>query len=1692
MKPKKSTSGVHPDIRSFFSSSPVGPTTTKSKPRASPFSSSSRRASGIGTPSTAAGTPPSPARSLANNTPATHASTPSSAAAASTSNKRAASAALTPGRARKTPPPRPSPASSQGEVISLTGSPIPLRSQLGSASPGTAAASLLGFAEKENGADARSKPAAVSSTATAAVTTAAAAATPPAQMSGYFLEGPTVPARGGNSGGGAGGGSQGSGDGDGCRNLPLARYALPLGEVVVGRDSVRDNSPANKNKLRIGIDKREEGVSRSQATLKAYVPAGRVLVVHKHGAINGIRIIRWAASPGITTAEKVERRANPAAAAKALRAGQLLQAGQQSYLYPGDTLQLDGFRSPASSTCSYVLHPLPRGWTAPLLRSGSIGGGSGSGSRPTTPVTSPRRNSTQVARKPSPVPAVAGGIVTRRGTTPKSAGGAAAGARGGAATTPAPSSLPPRASSTGKARAVAAARSPATAAAAAAASSATDGVLPSPAADENTVKKRLRMSLGGAGRSSSDGSAAGASVSIATPPSTAGRLDCPSPTEAEAPSSGANKRTRPEEKEENAALVASPPRSSPSSSTTTSRKASATSTPTRAARSAAAPGSASAGSSKRLKGAGTSAPAAAGGAVHTLRPAAGAVSGLAGVNPATDGGGGGAAAATAATVPVGTAAESTSVAAAAAAPAASAAATAAASGDSSPSPAPKVPATPRERAAQRASGGKGDGGEGAHEGGSGSGAGRAKWKKGDFVVLRAQVSKGVNKLGGVARVLSVFDDGTYLVKLSLGGAGATRVSSDLLFSYTPSPDKSIRGRRSTSRRRDSGESREVDPSNGWMSPSSTSSSSSSPALSTASSSSRPQRTKKERRGSSGSRKVEESAAPTSGRKAQDRAGSSTRGSKAGGKAAASTRENKGGNRSARRSSSDTGGAAGAAASAADASDAEVITARPGDRARVLYDETDWYMATVVAVHRHATVTVRFDDGSDSRVTLAPGDAEICADGALAPTPPASSSSSGPPTPTSSRSRGGGSSNRSPRPSRKRAAEKAVRVLGPGGRVLCEGEGLALTEQRARALLDTAPERLVGMMYHEKHPGYGGWWETFVTEVSRERVGDGGGGGGGSGKSNDVTNKLWPESVTVGQMERSATTGEAAAKKDEEPDFVYTRKIGAFLGRLRKWDKHREAEWEATLEKERDEGETADATAQAKPSPSAKRVAKKELPPASRPALRDAKKKAVAPAAATAARSRSGSVAAHKAAAPKRKTPAPKVAACESARELAAPPTAACPVPTTAEGVDGWQRSASHEDGGTKEVEKENAVKQTKASIKKQEAAQKKEAAQQRALPTCPFCHCEFYITETQYEIDRHLSSCASRPKPTTVVVSKSTPMPTSLSSSLMIGLKGEDLGSLVASVEEFAARGFRPTVPFCDRVMQEIFSSRCHYQTEYLRRLMTSSLEAFPECWQPLNWSRFEETLQELVVGQENLALNARVTYLDIALDCVEASRRRGQQPQLFLGAGGDRDGRTALKRCSQWAAKVWARRHTGVTPSPSSGGGGSSSSCAKGSSGYRDDRMNARVCMVVSRAVAEALEAFHMAGGSGGVGGGGGGSLQKELEGCQLVAVELESHAETKEAEGTARCRAGLMRSLAGRPFCPTLAGVLLQNMPVQETEGGVEVERLKALLRRQQAKGVSGGGGVEEGRKSTRVGGAKAAKSGSAMLLADMEAGG
>ncbi|CAN0000511.1 unnamed protein product, partial [Scytosiphon promiscuus] len=460
MKLKKQSSGANPDIRSFFSLSPAAPSnTTKSKARTtagSPFGPGSRRSSGAGTPSTVAGTPPPLTPSAVTDSTAGAAS-PSpaprgTAAAASgiagrTSTKRVAASPLTPARARKTPPPRPTPPPEK-EVVCLTESPVSAgargrgsggggssivdlraRSAISPAQSGTAATATssrpgnLSGDAKENGIrgsvlktpagfPSGARTSASGGMATSAAKAAAGAAV--VEMSGFFLEGPSVPTKSG--GGGGGGGSQGSGgSAEGNWNLPSARYAVPLGEVVLGRDSVRDSSPANSNKLRLGIDKREEGVSRSQATLKACVAEGRVLVTHKKGAVNGIRIVRWAGSAGITATEKAARRANTAGAAKALRSGELLQAGRQSHLYPGDTLQLDGFRVPSSSTCSYVLHPLPPGWTAPLTRSGSL---------TSHPATSPRKTPASSSKKAGAGAAAAAAAAAAAGSV--GAGGAGA------------------------------------------------------------------------------------------------------------------------------------------------------------------------------------------------------------------------------------------------------------------------------------------------------------------------------------------------------------------------------------------------------------------------------------------------------------------------------------------------------------------------------------------------------------------------------------------------------------------------------------------------------------------------------------------------------------------------------------------------------------------------------------------------------------------------------------------------------------------------------------------------------------------------------------------------------------------------------------------------------------------------------------------------------------------------------------------------------------------------------------------------------------------------------------------------------------------------------------------------------------------------------------------------------------------
>lgn len=206
------------------------------------------------------------------------------------------------------------------------------------------------------------------------------------------------------------------------------------------------------------------------------------------------------------------------------------------------------------------------------------------------------------------------------------------------------------------------------------------------------------------------------------------------------------------------------------------------------------------------------------------------------------------------------------------------------------------------------------------------------------------------------------------------------------------------------------------------------------------------------------------------------------------------------------------------------------------------------------------------------------------------------------------------------------------------------------------------------------------------------------------------------------------------------------------------------------------------------------------------------------------------------------------------------------------------------------------------------------------------------------------------------------------------------------------------------------------------------------------------------------LALNAHAVAIGVSLDCLEVLRRRRQTvavgevplPPLFLGIEGDKSGRAVVKRCARWAAMAWARR---------------------GEAALVGDEAQVNVCMVMSRVVGECLEAYSLAGKG----------RAAVLEGCQLAAVELQSHGEVAADAGgsemAARCLAGLLRPLSGRPFFPTLAEVLLHNIPTEE--GGVYVELLKDMLSRHVGQ-VRAAGGNKRGRAK--------ATGGCAMLFADL----
>lgn len=153
------------------------------------------------------------------------------------------------------------------------------------------------------------------------------------------------------------------------------------------------------------------------------------------------------------------------------------------------------------------------------------------------------------------------------------------------------------------------------------------------------------------------------------------------------------------------------------------------------------------------------------------------------------------------------------------------------------------------------------------------------------------------------------------------------------------------------------------------------------------------------------------------------------------------------------------------------------------------------------------------------------------------------------------------------------------------------------------------------------------------------------------------------------------------------------------------------------------------------------------------------------------------------------------------------------------------------------------------SVKKQVALKRQAAASERELPTCPICGCEFFSTDRAEDNDGHLAACSRKAavaaeleaaaaaaggssvpaqgeQSTTAdasvsgkvaatgaaevvaVATSSSPMSPPFARTLMFQLDGADIGSVAAAAEEMAARGVRPTVALCDRVMQEMLKSR--------------------------------------------------------------------------------------------------------------------------------------------------------------------------------------------------------------------------------------------------------------------------------------------
>lgn len=489
-----------------------------------------------------------------------------------------------------------------------------------------------------------------------------------------------------------------------------------------------------------------QSISREQIKLQVFPLSECILVTNQKN--NQVRIQRWPGSRGLTTsstgivpggvgagATKKGAATLPVPTAKAIKGGTIvnIESRQQAYLYPGDSLEFDGWVLPGNSVYSYVLHPLPPGWErgrsngTPAVGNAVQGRASPTGAR-------------QGHRSPASVGNAQGLEVSSTTRSPVASPGEGGRAAMGAARSLGriPSSCPASAQSPIVTRVIPGVSS----------SGSAGGKSHSPLVAPTVVNADLFAPPAGLGAAGSSTVAGSASTPAKEGPETASKK-----------------------------LETSPPgvRSTAHSTPVPPAVVTATADPPSAYPSDCGSGggagadddteeSGSPSKRPRLESADARRPDAESSEVVPMSPPKRVAVRLTPSAPASSEGGD---TANSSDKKVKTAAAQNVVPSAV---------------SETPEPAASVAGAATPQSMSHARGDK----EGVSEKGTTEGAPQDapapdgnSWKEGDVVVLRARVGKGINKPGGVSRVLSVHDDGTYSVKLCVGEMGGVIFSDGL-------------------------------------------------------------------------------------------------------------------------------------------------------------------------------------------------------------------------------------------------------------------------------------------------------------------------------------------------------------------------------------------------------------------------------------------------------------------------------------------------------------------------------------------------------------------------------------------------------------------------------------------------------------------------------------------------------------------------------------------------------------------------------------------------------------------------------------------------------------------------------------------------------------------------------------------------